>query len=132
VSNEFMSTSGSRASVLLAQLEHLPGDDVEEGLALLDLEQRLRLLHAHARPEPAVELDHDGLVERLGVGLVGQVVVGGDVGELVEVGVGEHPRLARLELLVVVGEGGDRGVGHARVAHLLLAGLQSLVHHAPS
>ena len=63
---------------------------------------------------------------------VRQVLVGRDVGELVEVVVGEHPRLAGLELLVVVGEGGDRGVGHARIAHLVLRGLQSLVHHAPS
>ena len=31
---------------------------------VLDLEQRLRPGHAHARAEAAVELDHDGLVER--------------------------------------------------------------------
>ena len=83
-------------------------------------------------PSPPLSLIDDSLVERLAVRLVGQVVVGRDVGELLEVVVGEHPRLARLELLVVVREGGDRGVGHARVAHLLLRGLQSLVHHAPS
>ena len=57
----------------------------------------------------------------------------GDVLELLEVVVGQHPRLARHELLVVVLEGGDRRVGHALRLHLLLRGPQSVVaHHAPS
>ena len=43
------------------RLEHLAGDDVEEGEPVLGLDQRLGLGHAHARAEPAVELDHDRL-----------------------------------------------------------------------
>jgi len=53
--------------VAAAQLEHLPDDDVEERQAVLDRQQRLGLLHAHARPEAAVELDHGDAVERVGV-----------------------------------------------------------------
>ena len=51
-------------AVLRAQREHLAGDDVEEGQAVLDLEQRLRLRHPHRGAQAAVELDHHGRVER--------------------------------------------------------------------
>ena len=44
-----------------ARVEHLARDDVEERQPVLDLQQRLRLRHPHARAEPAVELEHDGL-----------------------------------------------------------------------
>ena len=67
-----MSTSGSRAPGALAQLEHLAGDHVEERLPVLGLDQRLGVRHAHARAEPAVELEDDRLVERRV--LVGQLV----------------------------------------------------------
>ena len=39
-------------------MAHLAHDDVEEGQAFLDDDQGLRSLHAHARAEAAVELEH--------------------------------------------------------------------------
>jgi hypothetical protein len=44
-------------AVPLTQRQHLPGKDIEEVRARLDLEHRLRTIQAHARPQPAVELD---------------------------------------------------------------------------
>ena len=54
----------------LAQRQHLPGQDIEEAGAGLDLEQRLRPGQAHARPQPAVELDDHQPVEHV-TGLAG-------------------------------------------------------------
>ena len=57
--------------VAAAQRQHLLDDDVEEGLPLLDLQQRLGAVQAHAGPQAAVELEHHRAVERLaGAGLV--------------------------------------------------------------
>ena len=55
----------ARAGVALAQRDHLPRDQVQERQPVLHLEQRLGHRHAHARAEPAVELQHDGAVEQL-------------------------------------------------------------------
>ena len=49
-----------RGVVLLAQVQHLPGDDVEEGQPAAHAQQRLGAVHAHRRAEAAVELDHRG------------------------------------------------------------------------
>ena len=54
----------------LAQGQHLRGQDIEEAPAGLDLQQRLRPRQAHARPEPAVELDDHQPVEHV-TGLAG-------------------------------------------------------------
>ena len=52
-------------AVPLTQCQHLPGQDIEEACARLDLEQRLRTRQAHARPEPAVELDDHEPVQQV-------------------------------------------------------------------
>ena len=57
-------------AVPLAQCQHLRSDDIEEACAGLDLEQRLRPRQAHARPQPAVELDDHQPVEHF-TGLAG-------------------------------------------------------------
>ncbi len=44
-------------AVPLAQCQYLGSEDIEEACAGFDLEQRLRPRQAHARPQPAVELD---------------------------------------------------------------------------
>ena len=71
-----MKISGSGASYSLAQVEHLPGDDVEEGQPAAHAQQRLGAVHAHRRAEAAVELDHGGLRDRRGGVLVGDLDVG--------------------------------------------------------
>ena len=53
-----------RGVVLLAEVEHLPGDDVEEGEAAAHAQQRLRAVHAHRGAEAAVQLDHGGRADR--------------------------------------------------------------------
>ena len=98
-----------RGVVLLAQVQHLPGDDVEEGQPAAHAQQRLGAVHAHRGAEAAVELDHRGRADR-GRG----VVVGDlDVGQRLHVDrldrrLGDHPGLAVLEQPVVVREGLDR------------------------
>ena len=131
VANEFMSTSGTRAPKRSRSAEHLADDDVEEGLPLLGLDQRLGLGHAHARAQAAVELEHDRGVDDRRVAL-GQLVERGQVLDGLDVALGQHPRRALAQLLVVVGEGVDRGVADALGAHLLDARLQPVGAHAPS
>ena len=114
-------------AVTASQVEHLAHDDVEEGVAVLGLDQRLRPCHAHARPEAAVELDDHRLVQRrVGVGQLGGI---DEVVHRLEIGVGQHARRPGLELAILVGEGRDRGVRHALATHLLLGRLQSLGGH---
>jgi hypothetical protein len=48
----------------LAQMAHLLHDDVQEGAPFLHHEQRLGAVHAHAGAQPAVELEHDGAIQR--------------------------------------------------------------------
>ena len=115
----------------LAQAEHLADDDVQEGLPVLGLDQRLGLGHAHARAQAAVELEHDRGVDDRRVAL-GQLVERGQVLDGLDVALGQHPRGALAQLLVVVGEGVDRGVADALGAHLLDARLQPVGSHAPS
>ena len=47
----------------LAQVHDLVDDDVEKGEAVLHNQQRFRAVHAHARPQPAVELEHNRTLE---------------------------------------------------------------------
>ena len=88
------------------------------GQPVLDLEQRLRPRHPHARAEPAVELDHDRLVERRrrALGERRRRRAGRATGSISASA--DQPGLARLELLVVVREGGDRRVRDARRARI--------------
>ena len=111
----------------LAQRQHLARDHVEEREPLLDLQQRLRAAHPHRRAEPAVELDHDRLVER-GV-RAGERLGVGQVADRLDLVLADQPGLARLELLVVVREGGDRRVRDPVPAHLLLGRPQPLLAH---
>ena len=117
--------------VLVAQREHLAGDDVEEALPVLGLQQRLGAGQPHARAEPAVEPQHDRLLQRLalGVGVGGQLVELGRVGHGLDRVLGHQPGLARLELAVVVLEGADRVLRDALRAHLLDARAQSVLAH---
>ena len=59
-----------RGVVLLAEVEHLAGDDVEEREPAAHAEQRLGAVHAHRGAEAAVELDDGGAPDR-GGGVVG-------------------------------------------------------------
>ena len=117
--------------VALAQREHLAGDDVQEAVAVLGLEQRLGAGQAHARAEAAVEAQHDRLLQRLalGVGVVGELVELREAGRGLDRVLGHEPGLARLELAVVVLERADGGVRHAVGPHLLDAGAQPFVAH---
>ena len=111
----------------LPQRQDLLHDHVEEGLALLDLEQRLRAVHAHRRAEPAVELDDHRLVERRVA--LRQLRGVRQLGHRVDGGLRQHAGLPALELLVVVAERGDGGLRHALALHLLDAGPQPLFAH---
>jgi len=113
------------------QAEHLADNHVQEGEPLLDLEQRLGGVQAHAGPEAAVELEHHGAVERLaGAGLVLRQLLGvRQVLHRLEAGLGQRAHVALAQLLVVAAEGLDRGVGYALRAHLLDAGGEA-VHPA--
>ena len=53
----FISTSGSSAPCRSRRASNCLADDIKEACARLDLQQRLRFRQAHARPQPAVELD---------------------------------------------------------------------------
>jgi len=77
--------------------------------------------HAHARAEPAVQLDYNGALERLPALRAGvrQLLQVRDVAQRLELGFGQKPALARLELRVVVLEGADRDVGRAVRPELL-------------
>jgi hypothetical protein len=105
-----------------AQLEHLARDHVEEAHPVLRLDQRLRARHAHARTEPAVELDHHRLVQRRLPRW--QPVELLRILDRLDLGLRDHPRLALGQLPVVVLEGGDRGLREPLPPHLLHAGLQ--------
>jgi hypothetical protein len=115
-----------------AEPEDLARDDVEEREAVLDLEQGLRAGHAHARAQPAVELEDDGLLERRAVLLPGlrQVVGAGRLGDRLDLRLTEHAGVAVAQPAVVEGEGLDSGLPGAVVPHLLDAGGQPIGAHA--
>ena len=97
--------------MLAAQVQHLPGDHVEEGHALAHAEQGLGPVHAHRGAEAAVELDHRRRAQRRGAVVVVDLDVARRLAvERLDRGLGDHPGLAVLEQPVVVGEGldGDR------------------------
>ena len=100
-------------------------------LPVLGLQQRLGAGQPHARAEPAVEPQHDRLLQRLalGVGVGGQLVELDRVGHGLDRVLGHQPGLARLELAVVVLEGADRLLRDALRAHLLDARAQSVLAH---
>ncbi len=104
----------------------LADDDVQEGedLAaaggLADGQERLGLVHAHGRAEPAVELEHRGLREG-GCRVVvadGQLGAVGDVDEGVDVGLADQAGLAGLQEVVEPRERVDRGGYDACLGHL--------------
>ena len=115
-----------RGVVLLAQVQHLAGDDVEEAQPAAHAEQRLGALHAHRGAEAAVELDDRGPADRLGRDVVGHV----DVGQRLHVErldrvLGDHAGLAVLEEPVVVRERVDRDLVDPGLAHLLARELET-------
>ena len=116
----------------LAQPEHLADDDVEEGLARpWPRCSDLALVMPMLVPRPPLSLSTTAVSTIAGSpsgssSSVGQVLDGLDVA------LGQHPRRALAQLLVVVGEGVDRGVADALGAHLLDARLQPVGAHAPS
>jgi hypothetical protein len=50
--------------VQILQVPHLFDDDLEEGETMLGRKKRLRPGHPHAGPEPAVELQYEGVPKR--------------------------------------------------------------------
>ena len=120
-----------RGVVLLAEVEHLPGDDVEEREAAAHAQQRLRAVHAHRGAEAAVELDHRGRADR-GSGVV---VAHLDVAQRLHVdrldrGLGDHPGLAVLEQPEVVREGLDGDLVHPGGSHLVAGLVEPCTTHA--
>ena len=126
----FMKISGSAGVVLLAQVEHLPGDDVEEGQPAAHAQQRLGAVHAHRRAEPAVELDHGGGRDRLRGGLVGSTSTSASdsMSSGLDRGLGDHAGLAVLEQPVVVGEDLDRDRVDPGGGHLVACLVQGLCY----
>ena len=119
-----------RGAVLLAQVEHLAGDDVEERQAASYAQQGLGAIHAHGGAEAAVELDHHGGPDRVGGRLVGHLDVGEGLHlDRLDGGLGDHSRLPVLDQPVVVREDVDRRLVDAGIRHLLAAHLQALVAH---
>ena len=105
--------------VLLAHVQDLAGDHVQEAQALAHAQQRLGAVHAHRGAEATVELDHRGGGDG-GVRLVVAdhgVTDRRDVDRLDRV-LRDHPGLPVLELAVVICECLHRDVIHAGVAHL--------------
>mmetsp|Transcript_21030 Transcript_21030/g.62205 ORF Transcript_21030/g.62205 Transcript_21030/m.62205 type:complete len:280 (+) Transcript_21030:1028-1867(+) len=104
-----------------AHLLHLQRDEVEEVSPLLELEQRLCLLEAHAGAEAAVQLDHHRRLEQRRV-LRGERGVVGQRLDRLDALARNHQVGAAGEHLEVVLEGGDCGVREALGAHFLLVG----------
>ena len=118
-------------AVLPAQVQHLPGDHVEEGEPPAHAEQRLGAGHAHRGAEPTVELDHHGVPDGRGGGLVVDLDVGDRLHvERVDRVLGDHAGLAALDQPVVVREDVDRHRIHAGGLHLLARLPQSFRVHA--
>jgi hypothetical protein len=92
--------------VALAQVQDLAHEDDEEGEPVLHLDQRLRLRHPHAGAEPAVELQHNRLVERRVAGLR-QLRCVGKVRERLDLRLPQQALVALAQELLVVGEGLD-------------------------
>ena len=115
-----------RCVVLLAGVEHLPGDDVEERQPAAHAEERLGAIHAHRGAEAAVQLDHHGAADGLRGVLVGDLdVVDRLHVERVDGRLGDHPGLTVLEQPVIVGEHLDRGRVDAGLCHLVAGALQT-------
>jgi hypothetical protein len=112
--------------VALAQVEHLAHDHVEEGEPVLDLDQRLGPGHPHAGAEPAVQLQHHGLVEHLGVGRR-QLLGVGHVGQRLDLGFADHALLTVAQLLLVVGERLGGELGQPLLPHLVDGGAHGAI-----
>ena len=119
--------AGARARAVESHLCGAPrvrdllGDEVEEGVAALERQERLRLLEPHPRAQPAVELEHHGLAQERGV-LRLERLVGRQAGHWRDIRLGNHQVRARRQLLVVVLEGRD---GSVIETFLLALGLES-------
>jgi hypothetical protein len=105
-------------AVPLAQVQHLPDDHIEEAVPVLNLEERLRLRHPHARAEPAVQLQHHGALERGRVRLR-QVVNARHVLERLELRLRQRALLAGAQKLLVVRERVDRDLREPLPLHLV-------------
>ncbi len=122
---------GQRGVVLASQVQHLSGDDVEEGHPLADTEQALGTLHPHRGAQPAVELDHRRRAQRFRRrGVVDLDVVEALAVERLDGVLGDHPGLAVLEQPVVVGEGLDGDGVEARLRHLRPRAVETSTAHA--
>ena len=132
VRNEFMKIERQRRVVLLAQVQHLPGDDVEEAQAAAHAQQRLGAVHAHRGAEAAVELDDRGPADRLGRDVVADLDVGQRLHvERVDRRLRDHPGLAVLEQAVVVRERVDGDGVDTGVLHFGACDLEAFATHAP-
>ena len=121
-------------AVALAQLQHLARDHVEERDSLLDLQQRLRRGHPHARAESAVEADRHGVPKRLPsfVARLRQVGRGRQVPSRLDLVLRNRAGLALRQPLVVVAEVLDRQLGRTIGAHLLQGLFQAVGHGRPA
>jgi hypothetical protein len=115
-----------------AQTQHLPGDHVEEAQAVLDLEQGLRAGHPHARPQAAVELEDHGALEGGAALLAGlrEVVRMRDLGDRLDLALGQLAGVAVAQAAEVVREGLDGGLARLLAPHLLDALGQPVGDHA--
>mmetsp|Transcript_31004 Transcript_31004/g.79027 ORF Transcript_31004/g.79027 Transcript_31004/m.79027 type:complete len:533 (-) Transcript_31004:21-1619(-) len=101
----------------------LLSDEVQEGVAARDRQQRLRLVQAHASAQAAVQLQHNGLLQqRLRVLGLRQALVRGQRGDGVEGALGDHRVGAGAEHTKVVLEGSDGRVVQPLGLHLRLIG----------
>ena len=100
-------------AVALAQVQHLAHDHVEEGEPVLDLDQRLGPRHPHAGAEPAVELQHDRLVERAAPSASGSSAASGRSVERLDLRLADHALVA---LLAGAARSGRRSRPRSRAA----------------
>ena len=113
------------------QGDHLAGDDVEEGETVADGKGGLRPADAHARPQPAVELDDHGARQ----GVADRCLGGADVVDVLHLAqrrdgvLRDRPRGLRAELRVEPAEHRDRELRDTGRTHLGRRCPQSLAGH---
>jgi len=117
--------------VFRPQVEHLPGDEVEKGQALLHGQEAFRAIEPHTGAQPAIEFHQQRLPQQFRVRnhIPGNLVPRWQVWHGLNLAFGNHSGFAGNKARIMMVKGCDCRLAHAGLAHpALKLGKKTLCH----